>query len=277
MLVALLVWRWAARRRGAHDRSSPEDDNYTGAPFRLASVPRDTLETSRARHTCFRHPALQSSLSTQPETSPSGKAAIRRHAYVAAASPTTTIAPMAIGGASDFLQRGGEWEGDPDSGVVLHVHDRHSLGVEPPTPLPLPVHRRPALPPISVFPPLRARPRADEVKARGNEKRDAALAVGSLPDVEVNAVRGTEAREGPRAQGHLQMGMRVGIGVLHGVDSEAKPGEGPGGDGRGARTRRTVIESDGGVRLAGGPPGLSNDSDCTVVTTLPPPYHHYDS
>ena len=45
----------------------------------------------------------------------------------------------------------------------------------------------------------------------------------------------------------------------------------------GVQTRLTIIESDGGVRLAGGPPGLTALLEDTAITMLPPPYRHYDS
>ncbi|KAI1783039.1 hypothetical protein LXA43DRAFT_366850 [Ganoderma leucocontextum] len=228
MLVALIVWRWAARRT-AHDRT-PEDDNYA---------------------------ALQSSLSTQHETSLSSTAAIRRHAY-SVASPTTSAG---FGAAASLLHGGGG---------VLHVYDRpltaNSVAVEPPTP-PMTGHP-PVLPPP---PPTHA----GEMKARGGGGSTTEV-VATEPLPEVSPAGGTEAPRGG-VQPRDQLGTTPE--PPHDVDLDAKQEGGNGrGSGVGPGARFTLVESDGGVRLAGGPlpVGLLDDSEGSI-TRLPPPYHHYDS
>ena len=246
----------------------------------------------------------EKSLTSEASLSSKTAMVVRRHAYPAA-SPTTPTPTMTLALAlAAPIAIGGDERGRDGGAVqleVLHMRacDRDRLGVEPPTPLPLPlpqpIDQRPALRPGSV---AGLAPRAaDEAKARaGNEKTPAPAST--------DAPTGTEPRGGPQAQAQARARARaqdrLGTGPRcdSDVDADAKPGDRDGdggGDGQGVlavgagprtrtRARLTVIESDGGVRLAGGPPGLSlmgdvdidSDPDC-VVTTLPPPYHHYDS
>ncbi|KAM5545337.1 hypothetical protein V8D89_000950, partial [Ganoderma adspersum] len=268
MLVALVTWWWVVRRRTRdRARTTPEDDNYT---------------------------ALQSSKSTQHEPSlSSGKAAIRRHAY-STVSPTTTAPLSLLHGEGSELEAGGFGGGGGEG--VLHVHGRpaaNSLAVEPPTPQPfdnfnLNFDQRPVqvLRPLSVFPPPQPlRTNGAETKAPegpGWGGRTTAVVADSPAELSPTTA-GSETRGlrglGLQAQDHLR--PRLVTESPRDVDPDAKLGEDGdvGGQGAvlGARTRLTIIESDAGVRLAGGPPGLTPlDTDCTMITTLPPPYRHYD-
>ncbi|PIL28553.1 hypothetical protein GSI_08594 [Ganoderma sinense ZZ0214-1] len=294
MLVGLVTWWWLVRRR-TRDRAlarEPEDDKYT---------------------------ALNSSRSTQHEHEPSlsrprsagSKAAIRRHAY-SGASPTTTAAPTSLlhGGVDGAV----EWDVDGEGGEVLHLHAgraaANSLSVEPPTPQPFQFGfdfgfdqrrgRAPSQPgvlrPLSV-PPI-PRPMV-KTKTKTNGGEVGARGGGRTTAVAADSLAGAGVDPEPEAR----RGVQLGAGTVTGlppreVDPDVKLAEdgdrdrdrdrGVGGEvrsvviGARTRTRLTIIESDAGVRLAGGPPGLPVaplplDTDCAAITMLPPPYRHYDT
>ena len=171
----------------------------------------------------------------------------------------------------------------------------NSLAVEPPTPQPFdsfggfdqPPAQPEVLRPLSVLPPPQPfRTNGAEMKAPSGRVwggRTTAV-VADSPAVVTVSPAGIEARRPGGVRLRSQDHYRPGMELSRGVDPDAKLGEDGDGDGGGqgvvlgTRARLTVIESDGGVRLAGGPPGLTPlDTDCTLITTLPPPYRHYDS
>ena len=216
-------------------------------------------------------------------------------------SPTTTAPLSLLHTHTEGSELEGGGDGDALGGDVLHVRARpaaNSLAVEPPTPQPFdsfggfdqPPAQPEVLRPLSVLPPPQPfRTNGAEMKApSGRVWGGRTTAVVADSHAAVTSPARTEARRplaggvGLRSQDHY----RPGIEIPRDVDPDAKLGEDGGEDGDvggqgavlGARTRLTVIESDGGVRLAGGPPGLTPlDTDCTLITTLPPPYRHYDS
>ncbi len=185
-------------------------------------------------------------------------------------SPTTTV-PTGVASPLGGGRPGG-------GGDVLHIHsDRpaaNSISVEPPTPRPFD-DQPPARRKLSVL--ALRRTNAGEVEAPGDGTTTEVATDATLPDV--STTTGTEARGRAGLQDHLGAGREppdhVDLDAKVGDDEDEEDGHAT----VGPRAHLTLMESDGGVRLAGGPPGLLPlDTDCIhMITTLPPPYHHYDS